>query len=127
VAEADGKWMAILTFSGAAPHLKAREKWFGWSPRQRARRLGFLINNSRFLLLVERERHPNLVSKVLPDSRRLPVHGKTDETALGWVRKVFPLNFRGCTGRKQNVNDPPKHNFPSGGGGVWKTPGMSRA
>jgi len=65
VAEADGKWIAILTFSGAAPHLKAREKWLGWSPRQRARRLGFVINNSRFLLLVERERHPNLASKVL--------------------------------------------------------------
>jgi len=65
VAEADGKWIAILTFSGAAPHLKAREKWMGWRPRQRARRLGFLINNSRFLLLVERERHPNLASKVL--------------------------------------------------------------
>ena len=49
VAEADGKWMAILTFSGAAPQLKAREKRLGWSPRQRARRLGYIINNSRFL------------------------------------------------------------------------------
>ena len=65
VAEADGRWLAIITFSGAAPHLKAREKWLGWSPRQRARRLCLLINNSRFLLLVERERHPNLASKVL--------------------------------------------------------------
>ena len=37
----------------------------GWSARQRARRLGFVINNSRFLLLVERERHPNLASKIL--------------------------------------------------------------
>ena len=65
VAEADGKWMAILTFSGAAPHLKAREKRLGWSPRQRARRLGFIINSSRFLQLLARERHPNLASKVL--------------------------------------------------------------
>lgn len=65
VAEVDGDWVAILTFSGAAPHLKQREKWVGWSPRQRARRLGFVINNSRFLLLVERERHPNLASKIL--------------------------------------------------------------
>ncbi len=54
VAEVDGDRVAILTFSGAAPHLKQREKWVGWSPRQRARRLGFVINNSRFLLLVER-------------------------------------------------------------------------
>jgi len=70
VAEADGQWLAILTFSGAAPHLKAREKWMRWSPRQRARRLGFVINNSRFLLLVKRERHPNLASKVLGLSLR---------------------------------------------------------
>ena len=65
VAEVDGQWVALIAFSGAAPHLKGREKWMGWSPRQRARRLGFVANNSRFLLLVERERHPNLASKVL--------------------------------------------------------------
>ncbi len=65
VAEVDGRWVALISFSGAAPHLKGREKWIGWSPRQRARRLGYIANNSRFLLLVERERHPNLASKVL--------------------------------------------------------------
>jgi len=65
VAEVDGRWVALLTFSGAAPHLKWREKKIGWSPRQRARRLGLVVNNSRFLLLVERERHPNVASKVL--------------------------------------------------------------
>lgn len=73
VAEADGKWLALLSFSGAAPHLKAREQWIRWSPRQRARRLGLVINNSRFLLLVERERHPNLASKILGLAlRRVP-------------------------------------------------------
>jgi hypothetical protein len=65
VAEVDGSRVALLTFSGAAPHLKGREKWIGWSPRQRARRLGLVVNNSRFLLLVERERHPNLASRIL--------------------------------------------------------------
>lgn len=65
VAEVDGEWVALLTFSGAAPQLKGREKWIGWSPRQQARRLGLVCNNSRFLLLVERERHPNLASKIL--------------------------------------------------------------
>ncbi|HUF63728.1 MAG TPA: Druantia anti-phage system protein DruA, partial [Verrucomicrobiales bacterium] len=57
---ADGRWVGLLAFSGAAPHLKGREKWIGWSPRQRARRLALVVNNSRFLLLVERERHPKL-------------------------------------------------------------------
>ena len=65
VAEADGHWVALLTFSAPALHLKAREHWIGWSPRQRARRLGFVVNNSRFLVLPKRERWPNLASRVL--------------------------------------------------------------
>ena len=65
VAEVDGQWVALLSFSAAALHLKAREKWIGWSPRQRARRLAFVVNNSRFLILPERQRYPNLASRVL--------------------------------------------------------------
>jgi hypothetical protein len=48
VAEVAGQWVALLTFSAAAWHLKAREHWIGWSPRQRARRLGVVVGNSRF-------------------------------------------------------------------------------
>lgn len=65
VAEYDGQWVALLTFSAAALHLKSREKWIGWTPRQRARRLGLVVNNSRFLLLSERQKLPNLASRVL--------------------------------------------------------------
>jgi hypothetical protein len=65
VAEVEGQWVALLVFSGAAPHTKARENKIGWTPRQRARRLGFVVNNSRFLILPERERYPNLASRVL--------------------------------------------------------------
>ena len=65
VAEVDGQWVALLVFSGAAPHTKAREGEIGWTPRQRARRLCFVINNSRFLVLPERQRYPNLASRVL--------------------------------------------------------------
>lgn len=65
VAELDGQWVALLTFSAPALHLKAREKWIGWTPRQRARRLGFVVNNSRFLVRPERHRYPNLASRVL--------------------------------------------------------------
>ncbi len=65
VAELDGQWVALLTFSAAALHLKAREAWLGWTPRQRARRLGLVVNNSRFLVLPERQRFPNLASRVL--------------------------------------------------------------
>ena len=65
VAELDGEWVALACFSAAALHLKGREKRIGWSPRQRARRLGFVVNNSRYLVLPERERLPNLASRAL--------------------------------------------------------------
>jgi hypothetical protein len=65
VAEVDGQWVALLTFSAPALHLKAREGWIGWSARQRARRLGLVVNNSRFFVLPARQRYPNLASRVL--------------------------------------------------------------
>jgi hypothetical protein len=65
VAEIDGQWVGLLTFSAPALHLKARERWIGWTARQRARRLGLVVNNSRFLVLPERQRYPNLASRVL--------------------------------------------------------------
>jgi hypothetical protein len=65
VAGAQGQWLALITFSGASPHTKAREHKIRWTPRQWARRLCFVVNNSRFLVLTERQRHPNLASRVL--------------------------------------------------------------
>ena len=43
VAKLDGQWVALLTFSAAALHFKAREARLGWTPRQRARRLGLIV------------------------------------------------------------------------------------
>jgi hypothetical protein len=65
VAELDGQWVALITFSAPALNIKSREKWVKWSPRQRARRLCFIINNSRFLVLSNREHYPNVASKVM--------------------------------------------------------------
>lgn len=65
IAELDGQWMALITFSAPALHIKARERWIGWSARQRARRLSLVVNNSRFLMLSDRQRYPNLASRVL--------------------------------------------------------------
>jgi hypothetical protein len=65
VAELDGQWVAVLSFSAPALQVKAREQWIGWSPRQRAQRLGFVVNNSRFVVLLERQRFPNLASRVM--------------------------------------------------------------
>jgi hypothetical protein len=65
VAEAHGQTLALLIFSAPALHLKGREHWIEWSPRQKARRLQFVVNHSRYLVLPSRERYPNLASKVL--------------------------------------------------------------
>lgn len=65
VAEVDGEWVALITFSAPALNIKSREKWIQWSPRQRTRRLCFVVNNSRFLVLPDRHRYPNLASRVL--------------------------------------------------------------
>lgn len=65
VAAVQGQWIALLVFSGAAPHTKAREQKIGWTPRQRARRLCWVVNNSRYLVLPDRQRYPNLASRVL--------------------------------------------------------------
>ena len=78
----DGQYVALIAFGVAALHLKARDRWIGWSPRQRARRLGLVVNNSRFLVLPEREKLPNLASRVLGLVLRrlsddwLKLHGK---------------------------------------------------
>jgi hypothetical protein len=62
--DASGRWVAILVFSAAANHLRAREEWIGWSNEQRRRRLSLITNNCRFLLLPGYE-VPNLGSRVL--------------------------------------------------------------
>jgi hypothetical protein len=65
VVELDGEWVALLAFSAPALNLKARERWIGWTPRQRTRRLSLVVNNSRFLVLSDRQRYPNLASRAL--------------------------------------------------------------
>jgi len=65
VAELDGHWVALIAFSAASLHIKGRDKRIGWSARQRARRLSFIANNSRFLVLTDRQSLPNLASRVL--------------------------------------------------------------
>lgn len=64
VAEIDGRWLALLSWSAAAKHLKDREEWIGWTPSQRRRRLALVANNARYLILPGVD-CPNLASRVL--------------------------------------------------------------
>lgn len=42
--------LGCILLSGAAKALTAREKWIGWTERQRLKNLPWVINNSRFLI-----------------------------------------------------------------------------
>ena len=64
VAEFEGQWVALLSWSAASYHLKDREQWIGWSDARRRRRLAMVANNSRFLILPGID-CPNLASRVL--------------------------------------------------------------
>jgi len=64
-AELDGKWIALVGWNVAAYHLKWRDEFLGWTVEQRLRRLKFVAQNSRYLLLADRGQYPNLASRVL--------------------------------------------------------------
>jgi len=51
VIAADGRLLACLVFGAAAWKCRARDEFIGWSHDQRARGLGLVANNSRFLIL----------------------------------------------------------------------------
>jgi len=55
-----GQWVVLLGWSAAAWHLGPRDEWLGWSEEQRRRRLHFLAQNSRFVILADRTRYPHL-------------------------------------------------------------------
>lgn len=65
VGEYKGEWIALMCWSAAAYHLKAREEWIGWSDSMRRARLGLLAANSRFLLRVKAAQAPNLATRVM--------------------------------------------------------------
>jgi len=51
VRDRKGRLLACALFGSAAWKCAARDSWIGWDHATRARRLGFLTNNTRFLLL----------------------------------------------------------------------------
>jgi len=64
VAECDGRWLALLSWSAGSYHLGDRDAWIGWSDEQRRCRLPFVVNNSRFLILAGVD-CANLASRVM--------------------------------------------------------------
>ena len=73
VVESDGEWIALFLWGSAAYRLKDRDTFIGWSEPQRALRQKLMVQNRRFVLLVDRGAHPNLASRILGQMiRELP-------------------------------------------------------
>lgn len=64
VALMQGRWVALIGWASAAYKNGHRDQWIDWNSEQRIKRLRFVVNNSRFLILPG-IRIKNLASKVL--------------------------------------------------------------
>jgi len=64
VALMQDQWVALIGWASAAYKSRHRDQWIGWGHEQRMKRLRFVVNNSRFLLLPG-IRIKNLASKIL--------------------------------------------------------------
>lgn len=51
VKSANGEILACVLFAGAAKAISARDKWIGWTSKQRLRNLPWVVNNSRFVIM----------------------------------------------------------------------------
>jgi len=67
--ESEAGKLGCLLFSGAAKALRERDGWIGWSARERLSRLGWVVNNTRFVIF-SWVRVRNLASHVLGQAAR---------------------------------------------------------
>jgi Domain of unknown function (DUF4338) len=69
---AENQLVALLSFSAAAWKTAPRDQFIGWNCKQRIKNLNYIINNSRFLILLW-IRSANLASKILSlSAQQLP-------------------------------------------------------
>ena len=64
IATVGRRWVALLMFGAAGYALRDRDDWIGWLRNQRQRRLNFITQNRRFLILPD-EHEQNLASRIL--------------------------------------------------------------
>jgi hypothetical protein len=65
VTDAHGRWLALIGWSAAALHLKARDQSIQWTDAQREARLHLLAQNSRYVILADRQQLPNLATRAM--------------------------------------------------------------
>jgi Domain of unknown function (DUF4338)/DDE_Tnp_1-associated/Transposase DDE domain len=65
VAKLDGEWIALLGWSSAAFHLRARDSWIGWTDLLRKSRRSLVACNARFVLLNNKFKSCQFASRLL--------------------------------------------------------------
>lgn len=65
VAEHDGEWLAIAAWQAGAFQCAPRDRWIKWKKKCQFRNLHLIGNNTRFLILGEAGKFPNLASHFL--------------------------------------------------------------
>jgi hypothetical protein len=104
VAESEGRWVALLGWGAAVLKSRHREAWIGWDEKTKYRRLSFVADNVRFLILPWVEVQ-NLASVVLSRTlRRLSADWEQyyDHPILLAETFVDPARFRGTCYRASN-------------------------
>ncbi len=101
VATLAGSPVALLGWGTAAFKCTSRDQWIGWSKEQQWKRLPFVCNNLRFLILPN-IRVPNLASKILAlNTRRLSTDWQKKYGHAVVLAETFvdPAQFRGTSYR----------------------------
>jgi len=89
VCDVGGRPLACVVFGAPAWQCAARDRWIGWSSRQRAQQLGGLVNNTRFLILPW-VRVPHLASHILGlVSRQLRLDWEVKYRESIWLLETF--------------------------------------
>ena len=97
VATIGDTWCALLCWSSAALHVNGREEWISWSGVVKEKRLKYIANNTRFLILPGFNLK-NLASKVLSlNVRRLSSDWQKSYGHSIWMAETFvdPSRYRG--------------------------------
>jgi hypothetical protein len=65
VVSRDDQWVGLLVWGPSALKFKDRDQWIGWNRAIGAKRQKLVVQNRRFLVLVDRGKEPNLASQIL--------------------------------------------------------------
>ncbi|MDL1979926.1 MAG: DUF4338 domain-containing protein [Deltaproteobacteria bacterium] len=96
--------LGCVLFSGAAKSMGARDRWIGWTEKQRLNNLAWVINNSRFLIFPW-VRVKNLASHVLGQiSRQIRLHWQESWGYSPVLMETFvdPAHYQGICYKAAN-------------------------